>query len=658
MIPIFTDDDLFIKLVSYAKAAARSNDRKNLDRASFNFGVAYALASRKVETPYKDLPIPNEAALIAAAEESGYHLAGLQPYTETLQIEDGFRLGFVARHIELKSSLHTVLKDVLGAIATILADHSQAGGTTPMEVPSPHAAELPSLYYSIVIAADREDFGRFLPILTVNPHNQEKSNQVRERSSEGVVQYHKLNTLVAAEGKVNKIQAESQKQVSEIDFGSPLCIPLVPDVEDIRPLPHDIVLDRSELRLYVCKTPEEKTIRIRRLPENPHVWQLGLPPGTSVRDSAHIIRAAAARVFLLATVGRKKIETSNLLRSKAGHDRGGKGGADEAVPTYGFPFDTTAHVLGVYHLYCLAVVLLCYLVHPLLSLPSFLLLAQAVSKDFRNARTRLLQLASMLDKFWAPQLGLTLLGLAVGIYPPTAQFLHVDFLSAMLYGCIPLLFSFVLVSIDFQPQEEKDAIERHEEIHQALTTHMHEITQTTLSVALGNLDRDPSTRNYSYIPEVLVDEMDREIGTYGAVEAFRRLILDRLKSTELTVKRAHEGQQHARRAVMAAGGAIFTGFFAFEAGESILHYQHLQSRCDANSFLYWNMQQLKTTTQPVTTHATTQEPGHFCASYEDFHNHELSASGLLLLATLAISLLTAIISIRRPDEERGGHEHH
>ncbi len=655
MIPIFTDDDLFIKLVSYAKAAARSNDRKNLDRASFNFGIAYALASRKVETPYKDLPIPNEAALIAAAEESGYHLAGLQPYTETLQIEDGFRLGFVARHIELKSSLHTVLKDVLGAIASILVDHPQAVGTTSMEVPSPHAAELPSLYYSIVIAADREDFGRFLPILTVDPHNQEKSNQVRERSSEGVVQYHKLNTLVVAEGKANKIQVEPQKQVSEIDFGSPLCIPLVPDVEEIRPLPQDIVLDRSELRLYVCKTPEEKTIRIRRLPENPHVWHLGLPLGTSVRDSAHIIRAAAARIFLLATVGRKKIETSNLLRSKAAHD---KGDTDEAAPSYGFPFDTTAHVLGVYHLYCLAVVLLCYLVHPLVSLPSFLLLAQAVSKDFRNARTRLLKLAAMLDKFWAPQLGLALLGLAVGIYPPTATFLHVDFLSAMVYGCIPLLFSFVLVSIDFQPQEEKEAIERHEEIHQSLTTHMHEITQTTLSVALGNLDRDPTARTYSYIPEILVDEMDREIGTHGAVEAFRRLILDRLKSTEMTVKRAHEGQQHARRAVMAAGGAIFTGFFAFEAGESILHYQHLQSRCDANSFLYWSMQQLKPTAQPVTHATTTQETGHFCSSYEDFHNHELSATGVLLLATLAISLLTAIISIRRPNEERNGHEHH
>lgn len=662
MAPIFTDDDLFENLVPYAKAAARKNGLKYLDQTSFEFGVAYAIASHQVQTGFDDLPIPEESTLIAAAEKHGYLLAGLQPSNEPMSIEENFRSGFISQHLASKSTLHSILKEILAAVACTIAgkERGQVGSTSATHAQASDS-ELQSVYYSIVIAADRADFGKFLPLPPVETESLGKCNLVREKQSEGEIQHHKLSIVVETPGKDKNIQVEPRKQVSEIDFGSPLCVPVVPDVAALAPLPDNIVLERSELRLYVCNEPDEKTIRIKRLPENPHVWKLGLPPGATTKNSAHVIRAAAARIFLLATVGRKKIQISNLLQVKHKH-----GHPDERKAPVKIPFQSgmNDHILTLYYAYCTVIMLLSAVVHHVVSVFGFLVLVLAVSKDFHNARNRLNQFASKLGGFWGPQLGLALIGLGLGIYPVTAEMLHVDFISSTLLASIPLLFSFILVSMDFQPKEERDAIKKHEEIHHSLTTHMHNITQTTLSVALGNLERSPKPNTYSYIPEILVAEMDREIGTDEAVDGFEKLIRNRMKSTEITVKRAHEGQQHARRTVMAAGSAVFTGFFAYEVGEAIIHYQHLQSKCDVVSFYYWNFSQIgkavpASNPPDHTTYANTVSQQHVCSSYEDFHAHELSSTGILLLATLAVSLLTAMIAIRRPsDEHEGNHEHH
>jgi hypothetical protein len=176
---------------------------------------------------------------------------------------------------------------------------------------------------------------------------------------------------------------------------------------------------------------------------------------------------------------------------------------------------------------------------------------------------------------------------------------------------------------------------------------------------------------------MLIKQMDREIGTLEAVESFKRLVNDRIKTTEAAVKKTHEGQQHARRTVMAAGGAIFTGYFAFEAGGKVIEFQHLQSKCDIMSFLNMAINRGSQPPEPAreshdtldaaayknsssVSQATTEVAvsTHGCNTYEDFHHHQMHSTGLLLLATLVVSLLTAIVTIRKPSDEHGGGGHH
>jgi hypothetical protein len=662
MAPLFTDDDLFDELVSFARAAAKRRGLAILDRLSFELGVVYALVCGKVKTNFTDLQLPDEAVLFAYAQRSGCDLTGLAPVIEPMLLEVGFRTDFLTKHLNEKSTLHGLLKDVVNELVSTL--ESQPYGASGRVVSE---AELQPVYFSIVVAANREDFGIILPIpsaINVERGFIERPALNREKEYKVESQSVRLKGLVAAPGKANSIAVESKKKrVSEIDFGNPLGIPFVPDGLHLTPLPNAIALDRGELRLYVVSSQEDKAIGINRLPQNPDVWQLTLPPGATLKNSAPIVRAAAARLFLLATVGRKKIEISNLLQVKHRREEPVEGSGSVTLP---FPFDKPDNVLGAYFAFCMLTLVSCLLIHPAIAFLSFTVLALAVSKDIFNARTQLLHLASRLGIFWGPQLALTIIGLALGIWPLTADWLHVDFLSATLYGSIPLIFSFTLVALDFQPQKEREAVKKHEEIHHALATHMHEITQTTLSVALGNLVRSSKPHTYTYFPEVLIRQMDKEIGTVEAVDGFRRLIQDRIKTTEATVKKTHEGQQHARRTVMAAGGAIFTGYFTFEAGEKVIEYQHLQSKCDQISFFHWQAKQMQNgsgapqkESEAMTSSTMEVNPKHhYCSSYEEFNHHETHSMGMLLLATLAISLLTAIVAIRKPSDEHGGGGHH
>ncbi len=663
MAPFFENDELFAEFISYARAVARRRGLATLDRLSFDLGIGYALVTGKVIGPFDDLPFPNEAVLFAYGQSNYCPLIDLLPSVEAISLEESFATGFVAKHIKQRSTLHTLLKDVLKDLIATLDALSIGSLVADFGV-----KKNAPFYYSIIVGADREDFGLFLPALSVdiNISAEEKSCQNKSRRFQEDAQAKLLGSVPAADGKSNQIAVPEKKEhVVEIDFGNPLGIPLVPDGLHVTPLPESIVLDRGELRLYVTSNNHDNSAQITRHPKNPEVWHLSLPPGATLRSSAPIIRAGAARLFLLATLGRKKIEISNLLLRK--HQ---PAETSDKHKKLSFPFDTPGNVLGAYFAFCLAVVVFCVVLHPAVSLPGFGVLAWAVSRDIANSRTQLLHLASRLSVFWGPQIGLSIVSLMLGLWPAAANLLHIDFLSAVLYGSIPLMFSFSLVALDFQPKEEKLAREKHEEIHHALSTHMHEITQTALSVALGNLVRPPQPHSYTYFPEMLMKQMDKEIGTIEAVDHFKKLIGDRLKTTEAAVKKSHEGQQHARRAVMAAGGAIFTGYFAFEAGEKVIEFQDLQSKCDAISFFHWNqwnspyatkeeIQKNIEMTHPADSHTAMQVPGtHVCNSFEDFNQHQIHSTGLLLLATLVVSLVTAIVTIRKPSDEHSGGGHH
>jgi hypothetical protein len=605
-------------------------------------------------------------------------MVDLAPSLEAIELEESFAMGFVAKHVKQRSTLHTLLKDALHELNTLLDELSAGSLVSEFSL-----RRNDPFYFSIVVAAGREDFGLFMPILSVdiNIASEEKSilNRIRRFQVDeqatilSAIETNPASAVIDFEVKSNQILvAEKKEAVFEIDFGNPLGIPLVPDGLHVTPLPESSVLDRNELRLYVSCNSHEKSARIVRLPTNSDVWDLSLPPGATLRSSAPIIRAAAARLFLLATVGRKKIEISNLLQHK--HQQKEPSNKNQKLS---FPFDTPNNVLGAYFAFCLSIVVLSVVLHPAIALLGFAVLAWTVSRDISDSRAQLLHMTSRLSAFWGPQLGLTIISLVLGLWPIAANLLHMDFLSATLYGSIPLMFSFSLVALDFQPREERLALETHEEIHHALSKHMHEITQTTLSVALGNLVRPSKPHAYSYFPEMLIKQMDREIGTLEAVESFKRLVNDRIKTTEAAVKKTHEGQQHARRTVMAAGGAIFTGYFAFEAGEKVIEFQHLQSKCDLVSFLNIAMNRGSHLPEPAREGHETQEAAkqensssalqtttevaatHGCNTYEDFHHHQMHSTGLLLLATLVVSLLTAIVTIRKPsDEHSGGGGHH
>jgi hypothetical protein len=659
MSPFFENDEYFGELISYARAAARRRGLTTLDRLSFDLGVGFALVTGKVRGTFSDLPLPNEAVLFAYAQSNYCPLVDLVPSFEAISLEESFADGFVAKHVKQRSTLHALLKDFLHDLIATLDKLSVASlvGDFNLRQNDP-------FYYSIIVAAGREDFGLFLPALSddVNILAEEKSTQNRKRRFKEEAQAKMMSDVPEFEGKSNQILVvEKKERVFEIDFGNPLGIPLVPEGLHVTPLPESIVLDLNELRLYVSSINHEKSARIARLPTNPDVWDLSLPAGSTLMSSAPIIRAAAARLFLLGTVGRKKIEISNLLQRK--HQPEEPTDKDEKLT---FPFDTPNNVLGAYFAFCLAVVVLCVVVHPTIALLGFGILAWAVSRDISDSRAHLLHLTSRLGVFWGPQLGLSIFSLVFGLWPVVANMLHMDFLSVTAYGSIPLLFSFALVALDFQSKEEREALEVHEEIHHALTTHMHEITQTALSVSLGNLVRPAKPQAYSYFPEMLIKQMDKEIGTLEAVESFKRLIGDRIKTTEAAVKKTHEGQQHARRTVMAAGSAIFTGYFAFEAGEKVIEFQHLQSKCDMLSFYHWNQwvspyatkEELRKNDELISkanSHTATQVAGtHVCNSYEDFNNHQVHSTGLLLIVTLVVSLLTAIVAIRKPSDEHGG----
>ena len=663
MSPFFENDPLFGDLISYARAVARRRGLVTLDRLSFDLGVGCALVTGKVKVACTDLPMPNESVLFAYARSHYCPLVDLTPSLEAIALDDAFADGFVARHVKQRSTLHSLLKDTLDEMNEVLDELTTGSlvGEFDIRLNDP-------FYYSIVVAADQEDFGLFMPICSVDISvaSDEKSvrNRVRRFPQDDQAKLLQgtpadpSGTASEFEEKSNRILiAEKKEAAFEIDFGNPLGIPLVPDGLHVTPLPETIVLERNELRLYVSCSAHEKAARISRLPTNSDVWDLSLPPGATLRSSAPIIRAAAARLFLLATVGRKKIEISNLLQHKHQETEPAK-----KHHKLSFPFDTPNNVLGAYFAFSLTIMVLSVVLHPLISVLGFAILALTVSKDAFDSRAHLLHMTSRLSVFWGPQLALTIFSLVFGLWPAAANLLHMDFLSATLYGSIPLLFSFAIVALDFQPKEERLALEIHEEIHHALSKHMHEITQTTLSVALGNLVRPSKPHAYSYFPEMLIKQMDKEIGTLEAVEGFKRLVNDRIKTTEAAVKKTHEGQQHARRTVMAAGGAIFTGYFAFEAGEKVIEFQHLQSKCDVMSFLNLTLNrgtqrgEIATDSSAVSgTHATTEvKATHGCNTYEDFHHHQVFSTGMLLLATLVVSLLTAIVTIRKPSDEHGG----
>lgn len=221
-------------------------------------------------------------------------------------------------------------------------------------------------------------------------------------------------------------------------------------------------------------------------------------------------------------------------------------------------------------------------------------------------------------------------------------------------------FSIAFMAIALHPQTLKDQIDYllHEETDKALSDILSGLTQSAVSVAALNVD---APRGLRPLPESVLREMDHALQVKEAVSSLEKVIQARKKNVASSVSHIRDAQYRASRAATAAAGGVFTGFFTFEVGESVLKYMHLVGKHDDRSMFFWFASEAgpKSNMGKNETH-TVSEPSNLKKYFEGHYlDPEVTAYAGLLTLTLVVSLGAAWIGWRKPKEEQaGGHGGH
>lgn len=227
------------------------------------------------------------------------------------------------------------------------------------------------------------------------------------------------------------------------------------------------------------------------------------------------------------------------------------------------------------------------------------------------------------------------------------------------WSSIVLAIVFMMVGMNLKKIEDREAIHKHEEIVEQLKNALSRITQFNLSVQVGNVDRGHQANpgNYTPLPESYIRSIDLELNTRESINSLESTIKARLNAVDSTIHHINESQHKSRRMVMAAGGAVFTGFFAHEVGMSILEYIHLENGNDPKSFFFWNSNKLGTEAKSHMEVKTVLKDGEF---QDNFIKHELEGTGMVLIFTLLFTIMAALLAIRKSpnDSSQGGQQGH
>ena len=216
----------------------------------------------------------------------------------------------------------------------------------------------------------------------------------------------------------------------------------------------------------------------------------------------------------------------------------------------------------------------------------------------------------------------------------------VDAAAAFSAGFISL-YIFV-VGFNFQSIEDREAFHQHDQFNEMLNEARARLTQFNLSVQTGNTAADEKII-YANLPEEFIREINTVMQIKEAVGSLDSVIKARMNCVGAKVRELRAEKQKSRRMVMAAGGAIFTGFFAHEVGMSVLEYNHLKNNADPLTFL-----------NSLGVGKGSQIP-HF--EHTLFHKEALDGTGWVLLITLIFTVAAAILASRRPSEEGYNSEH-
>jgi len=257
------------------------------------------------------------------------------------------------------------------------------------------------------------------------------------------------------------------------------------------------------------------------------------------------------------------------------------------------------------------------------------------------------------------------------IWEPTSKLgwnsIHTVTSLFLLLVLLTLPLFFLLIASNFEKIGDKIDRRLHEKLQEEIDNIASELAQTNLSTASRHVVEESSisaiTPATHYVPEPILRRLDEAMQIRESMNSLSKVLHERQRHVQESVKHLEEHRQRARRAVTAAAGGIFVGYFTYEMGESVLKYVHTAQGADGRSLEYWLF-----TVPGVHAHLDLQKSGRtdvktlaeLKTDYEmDFHHHELFGQAVLLTVTLIAALLAAWIGWRKPPEEQasghGGH---
>jgi hypothetical protein len=242
-----------------------------------------------------------------------------------------------------------------------------------------------------------------------------------------------------------------------------------------------------------------------------------------------------------------------------------------------------------------------------------------------------------------------------------------------------MLIPFFFVASGFRTLGYKVEEKLTESLDHSISKISSELTQMNLNAAalhvqIGDVSYSP------VVPDHVLRALDDGLRVKEAVASLENVIQTRQRNVKREIDHYKEEREKARRAVTAAAGGIFVGYFTYEAGEAVLKYIHVKGRADDRDLWYWlhapeghrsstegqssskdvlskaDIRELKD--RHLNTETSTAISMH--EVYEEkFHHHELLGQATLLTITLFVSLLAAWLGWRKPPEEQaGGHGGH
>jgi len=215
------------------------------------------------------------------------------------------------------------------------------------------------------------------------------------------------------------------------------------------------------------------------------------------------------------------------------------------------------------------------------------------------------------------------------------------------------------------------------------------ISQEYLKVACGHFEETGEIKDISssqILPEFMIREIDEELQIKSSFDSLDKVISNQLQAVSIDHQKRQGQRLHVQKSVVAAGSGIFTGFFTYEVGDSILKFIHASQHADDRSLQYWlftkagvfaarqgeGMSAAEIPVHPVVGAAhTEQEAKHDPTATvksineldqhygHNFAHHEIIGQAWLLTITIVVTWIAGFIAWHKPHEQRGGgHEHH